>query len=71
MLKAYKEQVAGLIDGGVHILMVETIFDSLNAKAALAAIDEYYEESGCPRPQERVKKAALGHTSAPKPAARS
>ena len=41
MLKAYKEQVAGLIDGGVHILMVETIFDSLNAKAALAGIDEY------------------------------
>jgi len=41
VLKAYKEQVAGLIDGGVHILMVETIFDSLNAKAALAGIDEY------------------------------
>ena len=42
-------QVEGLVDGGVHILMVETIFDSLNAKAALSAIDEYYEESGCPR----------------------
>ena len=49
VLNAYKGQVAGLVDGGVHILMVETIFDSLNAKAALAAIDEYYEESGCPR----------------------
>ena len=46
MLKAYKEQVAGLIDGGVHILMVETIFDSLNAKAALAGIDEYDAETG-------------------------
>ena len=49
VLNAYKGQVAGLIDGGVHILMVETIFDSLNAKAALAGIDEYYEETGCPR----------------------
>jgi 5-methyltetrahydrofolate--homocysteine methyltransferase len=41
VLQAYKGQVAGLNDGGVHILMVETIFDSLNAKAALAGIDEY------------------------------
>lgn len=39
----------GLIDGGCHIILVETIFDTLNAKAALYAIDEYYEESGCPR----------------------
>lgn len=46
---AYKEQVRGLIDGGVHILLVETIFDTLNAKAALFAIDEYFEESGCPK----------------------
>lgn len=46
---AYKTQVAGLIDGGCHIILVETIFDSLNAKAALFAIDEYYEESGCPK----------------------
>ncbi|EOD39064.1 hypothetical protein EMIHUDRAFT_423073 [Emiliania huxleyi CCMP1516] len=49
VVTAYKEQVAGLIDGGVHIILVETIFDTLNAKAALFAIDEYYEESGCPR----------------------
>ena len=49
VLTAYKGQVAGLVDGGCHILMVETIFDSLNAKAALAAIDEYYDDSGCPR----------------------
>ena len=49
VVTAYKEQVHGLCDGGCHILMVETIFDTLNAKAALFAIDEYYEESGCPR----------------------
>jgi len=49
VVAAYKTQVAGLVDGGAHIILVETIFDSLNAKAALFAIDEYYEESGCPR----------------------
>jgi len=41
---AYAEQVRGLIDGGVHILLVETIFDTLNCKAALFAIDEVCEE---------------------------
>ena len=39
LVKAYQEQVKGLIDGGVDILLVETIFDTLNAKAALYAID--------------------------------
>ncbi|HVZ42584.1 MAG TPA: homocysteine S-methyltransferase family protein [Ramlibacter sp.] len=43
---AYHEQVAGLVQGGVDLLLVETIFDTLNAKAALFAIDEYFEESG-------------------------
>ncbi len=43
---AYYEQVEGLVDGGADILMVETIFDTLNAKAALFAIDEYFEASG-------------------------
>jgi 5-methyltetrahydrofolate--homocysteine methyltransferase len=38
--KAYKEQVEALIDGGVDILLVETVFDTLNAKAALFAIEE-------------------------------
>lgn len=42
--KAYKQQVEGLLDGGVDILLVETIFDTLNAKAALFAIDEVREE---------------------------
>lgn len=41
---AYKEQVEALIDGGVDILLVETVFDTLNAKAALFAIDEVKEE---------------------------
>jgi 5-methyltetrahydrofolate--homocysteine methyltransferase len=43
---AYKEQVEGLIDGGVDVLLVETIFDTLNAKAALFAIEEVKEERG-------------------------
>ena len=42
--KAYKEQAEALIDGGVDCLLVETVFDTLNAKAALFAIDEIREE---------------------------
>jgi len=41
---AYKQQVEALIDGGVDVLLVETIFDTLNAKAALFAIEEVKEE---------------------------
>ncbi|MBS1549296.1 MAG: homocysteine S-methyltransferase family protein [Bacteroidetes bacterium] len=41
---AYKQQAEALLDGGVDILLVETIFDTLNAKAALFAIDEIQEE---------------------------
>jgi len=44
--KAYREQVEALIEGDVDILLVETIFDTLNAKAALVAIDEVFEERG-------------------------
>jgi len=43
---AYKEQAEGLIEGGADILMVETIFDTLNAKAALFAIEEVKEDKG-------------------------
>jgi 5-methyltetrahydrofolate--homocysteine methyltransferase len=46
LVKAYSEQARGLIDGGVNILMVETIFDVLNCKAALFAIDSVFEEKG-------------------------
>jgi 5-methyltetrahydrofolate--homocysteine methyltransferase len=43
---AYKDQARGLIDGGADILLIETITDTLNCKAALFAIDELYEELG-------------------------
>ncbi len=43
---AYYEQVEGLVEGGVDLLLVETIFDTLNAKAALFAIDEFFANSG-------------------------
>src|SRR5207248_1764716 len=42
--EAYGEQVRGLIDGGVDVLLVETIFDTLNAKACLVAIEEVFAE---------------------------
>ena len=44
--KAYYEQTEALVKGGSDVLLVETIFDTLNAKAALFAIDEYFEASG-------------------------
>lgn len=43
---AYKEQVRALMDGGVDLLLVETIFDTLNAKAALFGIEEVFDERG-------------------------
>ncbi len=43
---AYAEEVAGLVDGGVDLLLVETIFDTLSAKAALYAILEYFAKNG-------------------------
>ena len=44
LVQAYKTAVRGLIEGGVDILLLETIFDTLNAKAALFAIEEYFQE---------------------------
>lgn len=44
--EAYYEQVRGLVDGGVDLLLVETIFDTLNAKAALFAIDQFFHDRG-------------------------
>ena len=46
VVQAYKEQVVALIDGGVDVLLVETVFDTLNAKACLFAIDEVFDEKG-------------------------
>ncbi|WP_267490233.1 methionine synthase [Parenemella sanctibonifatiensis] len=43
---AYLEQAQGLVDGGADILLLETIFDTLNAKAAIFALDQLFEESG-------------------------
>lgn len=42
---AYYDQVASLVEGGVDLILVETIFDTLNAKAALFAIDEFFENT--------------------------
>jgi len=46
LAEAYYDQVRGLVDGGSDMLLVETIFDTLNAKAALFAINRYADESG-------------------------
>lgn len=46
LVKAYYEQIVGLMDGGADILMIETIFDTLNAKAAVFAVGEYLEHTG-------------------------
>ena len=42
---AYYEQVRGLVDGGVDVLLIETIFDTLNAKAAIYAIKKYFRDT--------------------------
>ncbi len=44
LVAAYYEQARGLMDGGVDVLLVETVFDSLNSKAALFALEKYFEE---------------------------
>ena len=46
LVAAYLEQTRALVEGGVDVLLVETVFDTLNCKAALFAIDAYFEESG-------------------------
>ena len=43
LVAAYSEAVGGLLDGGVDILLIETIFDTLNAKAAIFAVEQYFE----------------------------
>ena len=45
LVTSYKEQVKGLYEGGSDILFIETVFDTSNAKAALMAIDNYFEEN--------------------------
>jgi 5-methyltetrahydrofolate--homocysteine methyltransferase len=46
LVDAYYEQIVGLMDGGADILIIETIFDTLNAKAAVFAVNEYLEHTG-------------------------
>jgi 5-methyltetrahydrofolate--homocysteine methyltransferase len=46
--EAYYEQVKGLSDGGVDLLLIETIFDTLNAKAAIYAVKKFFRDSGRP-----------------------
>ena len=58
VLEAYAQQVRALLEGGCDILMVETIFDSLNAKAALVAIEEVFAEAG--RRVPTIISAAVG-----------
>lgn len=58
VLEAYKAQVRALIEGGSDLLMIETIFDSLNAKAAAVAVQEVFEEDGQRLPV--ILSAAVG-----------
>jgi 5-methyltetrahydrofolate--homocysteine methyltransferase len=46
LVENYLEAIRGLTDGGADILLVETIFDTLNAKAALFAIEQFFEQAG-------------------------
>ncbi|MFZ6052912.1 homocysteine S-methyltransferase family protein [Halocola ammonii] len=50
LVEAYEEQTRGLIDGGADILLVETVFDTLNAKAALFAIQQVFDKNGVELP---------------------
>ena len=50
MANAYYEQTRGLVDGGVDIILIETIFDTLNAKAAIVAVQKYLDEKGIELP---------------------
>lgn len=57
LAKAYGEQARSLLEGGVDVLLVETVFDSANAKAALFAIRTLFEEEGIPE----VRSSTLFH----------
>ena len=67
IVEAYYEQVEALIDGGVDVLLVETIFDTLNAKAAMFAIDMYFEKWGQKIPVF-VSGTIVDNSAAPCPA---
>ncbi len=48
VVEAYTEQIKGLVNGGVDILLIETIFDTLNAKAAIFAIKQFFQKNNLP-----------------------
>ncbi len=50
MVAAYDEQARGLLDAGIDILMIETIFDTANSKAALFAVQTLFEKNYTPVP---------------------
>ena len=50
LVEAYIEQIAGLIDGGIDLLLIETIFDTLNCKAAIYAISKYFDDNTDKKP---------------------
>src|SRR3954468_14110337 len=67
--QTYYDQVSGLIEGGVDLLVVETVFDTLNAKAALFAITDVFEETGRKLPlvisgtvTDRAERTVRGQT---------
>jgi len=63
MMNAYYDQARGLVDGGVDILLIETIFDTLNAKAAIFAVQKYLNEKGIKIPLmfRNKKDSAINH----------
>ena len=58
LVNAYYEQVSGLVEGGADLLLVETIFDTLNAKAAMFAIDKYFNLN----PQQTARPIMISGT---------
>jgi 5-methyltetrahydrofolate--homocysteine methyltransferase len=59
LVAAYSEQINGLLDGGADVLLVETIFDTLNARAAFFAIQKIYDERGIAPLQSRTGVAPV------------
>jgi 5-methyltetrahydrofolate--homocysteine methyltransferase len=57
-MTAYYEQVKGLVDGGVDLLLIETIFDTLNAKAAIYAIKKYFSDINSTSPAGEGREGA-------------
>jgi len=49
LVEAYVDQTKALVEGGVDMLMIETVFDTQNCKAAIFAVEEYFERAGTPR----------------------